>query len=311
MQVPAEPHADRPGPGRAVIATWVVVLCIIWGSTWIIIREGLDDLPPYTAAAVRFAVAWVVMLLVAPALARREGGSRPPLMMVLMMGLLNFGASYAIVYWCETILPSGLVSVLWAVFPMMMALSGHFALGERLVGRQGLGFVVGFVGVGLLFATDIRAVGPEAVPAGLLLLLSPLVSCIGTTYVKRHGKGTSSVLLNRDGMFVGALVLALFALGERGQEMVWSKTAVASVLYLATVGTVLTFGVYYWLMRYASASALSLIAYVTPLIALTLGALLRAEPLSANTVAGTAAILAGVALVLLGKPRRPTLTETP
>lgn len=292
-------------PSELAVRLWMGLLCLIWGSTWLVIRGGLRDLPPFTSAGVRFLVAFLFMLAIAPRLARREGGRRPSTGLVLAMGTLNFGASYGIVYWSETILPSGLVSVLWSVFPLMMAGSGHFTLpGERLVRIQWGGFVFAFLGVLLLFATDLRAIGPEAVPAGLVLLLSPVVSTVGTTLVKRHGAGVSSALLNRDGMLLGAiLLLASAALVERGADVRWTVPAIASTAYLAIVGTVVTFSIYFWLMRYAPAYQLSLIAFVVPAIALTLGAVVGNEPVGANTIGGTAAILVGVAFVLGGKRR--------
>lgn len=285
----------------------VSLLCLIWGSTWLVIREGLRDLPPFTSAGARFAVAAAVMALLARRLAAREGGAAPGLRITLALGGLCFGASYGIVYWTETRLPSGLVSVLWAVFPMLMAAAGHVALpGERLRPRQWTGFAAGFAGVVVLFRTDLAAIGPGAVSAGAVLLLSPLVSAVGTVVVKREGAGVSSLLLNRNGMALGAvLLLALAAATERDAPARWSGAAVASVLYLAIAGTVVTFGLYYWVMRYAPASRLSLIAYVTPAIALSLGAAVGDEPVGWHTVAGAALVLGGVAAVLRARVPEP------
>ncbi|MGH7149815.1 MAG: EamA family transporter, partial [Planctomycetota bacterium] len=149
------------------------LLCLIWGSTWVVIQEGLDDLPPLTSAAARFIVAAGGMTLLAAALGRREGGKSPTFRLSLVLATTNFAFSYAIVYWSETRLPSGLVSVLWAVYPMLQALLGHRYLpGERLDRAQFLGFGLGFLGVALLFVTDLRSIGPEAAPAGAVLLLS-------------------------------------------------------------------------------------------------------------------------------------------
>lgn len=233
-----------PAPSRTTQVLCVALLCLIWGSTWLVIREGLEDLPPFTSAALRFGLAALVMAALAPSLARREGGGRPPLALVLAMGGLNFAASYGIVYWAETRLPSGVVSVLWAVFPMTLGLVGHRMLpGERLAGRQWGGIALGLVGVVLLFRTDLAAMGPGAVGAGAVLLLSPVAAALGTALIKRDGAGVSSVLLNRDGMALGSVLLAGLALGwERDEPLRWTATAVGSVLYLSLLGTVVTFG---------------------------------------------------------------------
>jgi drug/metabolite transporter (DMT)-like permease len=287
-------------PSPALAFALIALLCLVWGSTWIVIAGGLADLPPFTSAAARFAVSAAAMSAVAAVVREREGGERPSAGLSLALGTMNFGACYGIVYWSETRLPSALVSVLWSVFPMLTAIAGHvFLPDDRLRGRQWAGFAVGFLGVALLFATDLRAIGAGAIPAGAIALGSPLLSVIGTTIVKKHGTRTSSVLLNRNGMWIGAAILGATALVlERDASPHWTGRAVASVLYLSLAGTVLTFGLYFWLLRHTSASRMSLISYVTPAIALLLGGLVGKERITAFTLSGCALILGGVALVV-------------
>lgn len=292
-------------PSRSLITVLIAFLCLVWGSTWVVIAYGLRDLPPFTSAAARFFLAAIAMSALAPALARREGGKAPTWRLRFALGACNFGASYALVYWTETKLPSGVVSVLWAVFPMMMAASASFFLaGERLRPTQWAGFVLGFAGVALLFATDLRTFGPDGIPAAAILLLSPLVSCVGNTLLKRDGKDRSSVLVNRDGMWIGAAILGVLAFVlERDAPAAWTARAVASVLYLALVGTVTAFGLYFWLLRHTEAWRLSTIAYVTPAVALCLGTLVAGEPFTAWTLAGSLTILVGVVLATRRKAR--------
>jgi drug/metabolite transporter (DMT)-like permease len=300
------PQPDRSAPSDLRVNLTIALLCLIWGSTWIVIKQGLADLPPLSSAGARFALAALLMCLLAPVLARREGGAAPPAWLWVAVGTLNFAISYALVYQAETVLPSGLVSLLWSVFPLLMAASGHWFLpGERLTPRRLLGFLLGFLGVFVLFRADVQALGPRAVAAGALLLLSPLVSAVGQTLVKRHGQGASSVLMNRNAMLLGAALLLLAAgVGERGAPVAWTPTALFSIGYLAAVGTVLAFGLYFWILRYAPSYRVSLIAYVTPAIALTLGSLVGGEPFAGTTLAGSALVLLGVVLVVRRLPGR-------
>lgn len=310
MERPAPPSAPAPGPVTVALA--VALLCAIWGSTWIVIKAGLRDLPVLTSAAARFSLAALVFVGLAPLLHRREGGERPARWLAATMGTLAFAVPYGIVYTVETVIPSGLTSVLWAVFPMMTAVLAHVWLpGERLGARQWLGFSVGLGGVGVLFLTDLRGIGPSALAAGGLLLLSPLAAALGQVILKRHGKQTSASLLNRDGMLVGAAGLWLVALPlEQQSTAVLSPSAIGSVAYLGLVGTVVAFGIYYWLLRWVSASRLSLIAYVTPAIALWLGWGVGDEPLAGSTIGGTALILLGIALALFrGQASAPPPTR--
>lgn len=312
-QAAAPTGAPAGAPSRAVVRLLIGLLCLIWGSTWLVIRGGLVDVPPLTGAAARFVVAGTLMALLAPALARREGGGRPGWRLSVVLGTLNIAASYAIVYRTETVLPSGLVSVLWSVFPLMLGVLAHVWLpSERLVGRQWLGLVLGFAGVAALFATDLRGLGPAAVPAGLLLLLSPAVSAVGNVIVKRDGAHVSSALLTRNGMALGGALLCAAAWGaERDAPVRVSAAAVGSVLYLALFGSVVAFGLYFWLLRPAPAYELGMIAYVTPVIALLLGATVGDEPVGATTILGTALVLSGVALVLLGRVGRADARAQP
>lgn len=290
--------AFQPSPNLE--RTLIALLCLIWGSTWLVIKGGLRDLPPLTSAGVRFAVAAVVMIGVAAVLGRREGGDRPPTWLWMIQGTTSFAISYGIVYQAETVLSSGLVSLLFGLYPMLQAASGHLFLeGERLAPHQWFGFILGLAGLALLFRTDLRSFGPEGIPTGILALLSPIAVVIGTTIVKRHGSGASSVLLNRNGMFFGAaLLLACAVVFERNAEISWTAPAIASVLYLALVGTVVTFSLYFWLLRSCPAHRLALIAYVTPAIAIFLGWLFAGEPVTAFTLGGGACILSGVVLVV-------------
>jgi drug/metabolite transporter (DMT)-like permease len=291
-------HQKTPPP--ALVRGLIALLCLIWGSTWVVIKEGLRDLPPLTSASARFVIAAFIMIAVAAVLSRREGGRNPPVWLWMVQGTTSFAISYGIVYYAETVLPSGLVSLLWGVYPMLQALAGHWFLdGERLESRQWIGFVVCLMGLVLLFRTDLPSFGAEGIPTAMLLFISPIAVVIGTTLVKRYGSGVSSTLLNRNGMFFGAaLLMASAFIFERGASVEWTPTAIASVLYLAVMGTVVTFSLFFWLLRYAPANRMALIAYVTPAIALFLGWAFADEPMSLSILAGAGLILGGVLLVV-------------
>lgn len=303
MSAERAPASDvRPPPrwgGWRMLA--LVVLCAIWGSTWLVIRVGLEaDLPPLTAAAVRFAIAAAAMVLVSARLARREGGAHPPLWLSATLGVTNFAVSYGIVYLVEERLPSGLVALLWGTYPLVMAAVGHFALPEeRLRPAQVAGFALGFLGLAALFVFDLHGgIGVDGLRYGALLLVSPVSVALGTAVIKRHGSRYSSLRMNRDGLAVGAILLALWAWAVEGWPHGLAPAPLAwfSLLYLSLFGTVVTFGLYFWLLRAMPANQLSLIAYVTPALALFLGAVVAGERVAASTVLGAVLILLGVAL---------------
>lgn len=289
-------------PSKVLLGLAFVVMCLVWGSTWLVIKEGARDLPPFTAAAARFVLAWAVMAIVARPLARREGGVRPRWDLIVTTGCLQFFVSYAIVYWSETILSSGVTAVLWAVYPLLVGVVSLVMLpGERFTGRQWIGFSFGFVGIATLFWTDLLDAGAEHIQAGAVLLVSPLVVAIANVYLRPRAKGVSAVLLNRDGLLLGAVMLSLFAwFTERGDEVRWTPAALFTVAYLAVFGTCLTFTLYFWVIRHLPVSTIAVMTYVTPVIALALGAL-AGETYSAHTALGTVVVLVGVGLARRGR----------
>ncbi len=279
-------------------------MCLIWGTTWLVVKKGVEDLPPFTAAAIRMAIAAIAMAGVAAVFAKRESGTRPALWLSAIMGIGNFAVTYGIVYSASRVLPSGVIALLWAVFPMFMAIASHFYLdGEKLRPVQWLGFLVGFIGVAFLEA-DLDEFGEAAPGMALLVLLSPLAACISTAIVKKHGSKVSSNLLNRDGLLISVIPLfALAAVFERDADIEWTNFAIFSVGYLALMGTVVTFGIYYYLLRYAPAYKLSLIAFITPAIAMAVGTLFGNETATTHIWIGAVLILAGVVLVVTRRRR--------
>lgn len=303
------PHRQRPLATPSArplsIDLQIALLCLVWSSTWWAIRVSLRDLPPLTAAATRFLLAGAAMVPLVRWLGRREAGTPPPAWLWLTLGTTNFAGSYGILYWTEQTVPSGIAAVLWAVFPVLMAIAGVTVLGERLSPRQLLGFGVAFAGVVTMYLGDLGGDRSDVLPHAFLLLLSPVVSAVGTVLVKRFGSQHGSLVLNRNGMLFGAALLAIAALAfERDATANWTGTAIAATLYLALVGTSLTFGLYFWLLRRAPASRLSLISYVTPILALLLGYAVGDGTLDLATLFGAACIAAGIALVVVrSRPR--------
>ncbi|HEU4419234.1 MAG TPA: EamA family transporter [Planctomycetota bacterium] len=284
---------------RFTVPLLVALLCLVWGSTWWAIRLCLHDQPPLSSAALRFCIAGLLMAALSPRLARLEAAPPPPRWLWITSGLTNFAGSYGVLYAAETVVPSGIAAVLWSIFPLLMACSAVLFLGERLRVRQLAGFVVSFLGILTVFWGALESIGQQSLGWLLLLLASPVVSATGTTLVKKHGSGTSSVLLNRNGMVFGAVLLGAAAfLSEDPLAMAWTWQATVATLYLALLGTALTFGVYFWLLRRAPASMLSLISYVTPVLAMLIAAAVGDGETNAGLWLGTGLVVTGVALVV-------------
>jgi drug/metabolite transporter (DMT)-like permease len=287
------------------VATFAA-LCLIWGSTWSVIQIGLRGIPPFTGVALRFAIAGGLLLILARVQRVRMGRLRRERWLWLVNGTLAFSASYAVVYWAEQWVPSGLVSVLFATYPLFVALLGHFALpGESLTRPETVGALLGFAGVGVIFSEDLARLGGQGVAvAAAVMLLSPLVSAVATVAVKRWGAGVHHYSLSAVPMTMTAVIMGAVALGvERDRPVVWDGVSISALLYLAIGGSAVTFSLYYWLLAHLPAKRLALIAFIIPLEAVLIGGL-RGEPLTLKIVAGSALVIGGVFLAVHRFSRR-------
>jgi len=282
-----------------------VSACIaIWSTTWAVIRIGLEHVPPFTGAALRFALAGAILLGVA--LARRVplGRTARERWLWLVNGTLNFAASYGIVYWAEQWVPSGLTAIIFSSFPLFLALIAHVMLpGEQLNPRSTGGVMLGFAGIAVIFSEDFALLGGPGVARGAIVMLgSPVACAIASAAVKRWGADIPPLSLTSVPMLICAAILgALALLLEGARPVTWTGQAVGALLYLSLAGSAVTFMLYFWLLRRMEATRLSLIAYVVPVLALFVGIVFMAEPATPRTYIGAAVVVAGVALASRAK----------
>jgi drug/metabolite transporter (DMT)-like permease len=304
---------SRP-PSRLVTYLSLALLVLIWGTTWAAIRVGLRGIPPFAGVALRFGIAAVVLLALTPLFKVRLGRTPTERWLWLANSTFTFSISYGALYWSEQWVPSGLAAVLFATLPLVVALLAHFFLpGERLTPAGGVGILVGFAGVAVIFSEDFaRLGGPHVGRAAVVCLLAPLSAACGGVLAKRWGKGVHPLSITAVPMAITAVVLGgISGLAERGHPWVWSRPALFALLYLALVGSAISFTLYFWLLTHLPATTLSLINYVIPVVAVTVGTLWLAEPLTLRVVAGAALVIAGVALAVRAKREKPVRPETP
>lgn len=292
----------------AARAAFVAALCVIWGSTWLAIKFAIDGVPPLLAAGVRFALAAAILAALSagrgvpfPRGARLHAG-------LLGLGLTMFIVSYGAVYWGEQYIPSGLSAVLFATYPLVVLLLAHAAVeGEPITPLRAAGVVIGFLGVVLIFRSDLSVEHPRAVAGAAVTMVSPVASALGSVGVKRWGRELHPYVLTTLPMTYGAVGLfAGSALSEPWDAVRWSIGAGIATLYLAVFGSVIAFVMYYRVLKEVAVSSLALITYVFPVVALALGWLVLGETLPGEALAGAGAIVAGIALAT--RRRRPAPT---
>ena len=291
---------------RRVGLSLYVLLVVIWSSTWVAIKIGLEDAPALLGAGVRFALAGVLLLGYA-ALRRRPLNTDR--LLALILGLLPFAFCYGLVYWGEQYIPSGLTAVLFGVMPLYTAiLAAALLQDEPLRARVILGVALALAGLSLAFAESL-ALGSEqrAALGAAAVVLSPLGAALGNIAIKRRAQQLDAIVLNGWAMLVGGvLLLAASAVTEDWGEAVWGAKAVGSIVYLAVVGSAIAFVVLTILLREMSAQASSFIALMIPFGALAFGAVLYDEAITARAIAGAALVVAGL---LAARARRPAKVQ--
>jgi drug/metabolite transporter (DMT)-like permease len=282
-------------------------LCAVWGSTWLFIKIGLRDLPPLRFAAFRMALA--CMLIAPVAFVARTRLSRRELLLVALSGFLQIGLCYAFLFKASQWIESGLAAIFFASFPICVGLFAHFLLpDEPLTRRAVAAAALGLTGVAVIEAPAVAGLlsappGP-LVAGGSLVLGAAIVSAYANVLNKKSLAGVPPVVNVWGQTLVGsAVLLAAAAVLERGVPARWTASAVASLLYLAVFGTVLTFAGLFWLIPKVPVAVIGTIPLVDTFIAVTLGSLVLGERLSPRILAGGVLILSGVLLTASG--RRP------
>jgi drug/metabolite transporter (DMT)-like permease len=288
-----------------------VLVCLIWGSTWLAIKFSLRDFPPLGGAGLRFLLAGGVLLAFSRRLGPPAAGG-PPRSFWLLLGIVMIGVPYACVYVGEQYLPSGLTAVLFATYPLFVALLAHGRVaGERLHPMLLAGLGSGLAGVAILFSHEMASGGARPVLGGLLILTSALCSAASTLLVRTRVVNENPFRLQMlPSLYGGTILLAASAILERDRPWNPTREGVASLVYLSLFGSLLAFAAYFWLMRTIPVSRLAFVTYVTPLVALLLGSLAAGEPLTLRIGAGTFLILGGILLARRVRPG-PGLRGTP
>ncbi|MBM0235316.1 EamA family transporter [Micromonospora sp. STR1_7] len=310
----AGPAGRRASTPATLIWTALIVVYLLWGSTYLGIRIAVETLPPLTSAVLRFAAAGLVLAVVLRL--RRGPGAlrvdRRQLASAAFVGVLLLAGGNGLVVLAESgppgvAVPSGIAALLVATVPLLVVLL-RSGTGDRPPVWTLVGVTVGFIGLVLLV---LPAGSTSVVPlVGALTVVAAAASwSVGSFLSGRIRMPADPFVATVYEMLAGALVLAVVAAG-RGELRDFHPAAVSTrswlaLGYLMVAGSVVAFSAYVWLLHNAPISLVSTYAYVNPAVAVALGALLVAEPITAQTLVGGAVIVAGVALVVsTERPRR-------
>lgn len=305
-----EAHTHRP-KWKTLLA--FAIIYFVWGSTFLAIRIGVHEVPPFLLAAMRFLIAGFVVY--AWMIAR---GERSPSLRqwtsASLLAILIFVGDYGLVFWAEQRVPSGIAAVMMATIPVFMALSEIiFLRTQKLTVRLGLALLVGIGGVAVLMSRSLNLGGAPIDRVGAVALIVASMSwSIASALARKLPLPPSKVMSSGAQMLAGGVLLALTsaALGEFHSFHPWtvSRGAWLSLLYMIVAGSIIAFTAYVWLIHHESPTKVGTYAYVNPVVAVLLGYFLAGEALGLRTILGTVFVLISVVVITTTPAKKPAAT---
>ena len=289
------------------------IIYFVWGSTFLAIRVGVREVPPFLLAAMRFLVAGLVLYGWMIAQGERSPSKRQ-WMSASLLAVLIFVLDYSLLFWAEERVPSGIAAVMMATIPVFMALSEIiFLRTQRLTVRLGLALLIGIAGVGVLMSRSLNLGGAPINPVGAVALIIAAMSwSVASALTRKLPLPASKVMSSGAQMLAGGLFLALTAasLGEfrNFHPSTVSGGAWLALLYLIVAGSIIGFTAYVWLIHHESPTKVGTYAYVNPVVAVLVGYFLGGETLGLRTILGTLFVLISVVVITMTPAKKPVAT---
>jgi drug/metabolite transporter (DMT)-like permease len=298
----------RPPKWKTLLAFAIIYL--VWGSTFLAIRVGVREVPPFLLAAMRFTVAGVVLYSWMIARGERSPSVRQ-WTSALLLAVLIFVIDYGLLFWAEQRVPSGIAAVMMATTPAFTALSEVLLLRtQRVTIRLASALLIGIGGVAVLMSHSLNLGGAPIDMAGAVaLIIASLGWSVASALIRRLPLPPSKVMSSGAQMLAGGVLLALTAtaLGEFRNFHPWavSRGAWLSLLYLIVAGSIIAFTAYVWLIHHESPTKVGTYAYVNPVVAVLIGYFLGGEALDLRAILGTLCVLISVVVITTTRVKKP------
>ena len=280
--------------------SWLI-LCLIWSTTWIFIKVGLEDLPPIGFAAARFVLSVAILLV----LIRVQNIPLPKTpkewRLIALTGALQFSINYSMVFWSEQYITSGLAAVLQAMITVFgLVLAWIFLPNEHITPQKIIAVLIGILGVAIIFIDQLRIENWMAFAGCVAVVVGAYAAAQASILVKSKAAAIHPAALVFTQMICGLPAIVIYSLIREGNPLTfhWTGRAIVCVLYLSVLGTVAAFWLYYWLLSKIESTKAMMISLVTPLLAVIIGAIILGERLPPQTGLGGLLIIAGIGLIV-------------
>lgn len=286
-----------------------VIVCLVWGTTYLAIRVAIETLPTFLFPGIRFTAAGLILMTIRLAMGDRLPRSRGEWLNLALIGGLMIGVGNVAVVWAEHSVTSGFAALLVATAPFWMAaMESLRASGERVNRSKVAGMAVGFSGVVLLVLPELTGSKFDLrFLLGVLALQAGTIAWnFGSIRSKYHPPRTSPLMSAALQMLLGGVMVGVVGLA-RGEAAVFrfNGRTLAAFLYLMVFGSIVAYGAYVYALAHLKTSTVSLYAYFNPAVAVYLGWLILDEPLGWNAILAMVVILTGMAIVQRANVKAP------
>jgi drug/metabolite transporter (DMT)-like permease len=281
---------------KAVV--WLT-LCLIWGSTWLFIKVGLEDLPPISFAGFRFLIAVVALIIIVRIRKLQLPSTRSEWLLLAGTGILTFGLNYGLLFWGEQRVSSGLAAVLHTIIPVFgLALAHYYLPNERMTWSKVSGVLLGIAGVVVIFSDQLHSKGSSSFVGSVALVVGAFCMAYANVMVKAKGHHMDPAVIAAGQMLCGLIPLLCCGWIFEGNPLTfhWTTQAVLCIAYLGLVGSCCAFLLYYWLLKHLAVTKSMLISLVAPVIAVLLGSWWLKEQVTWQIVVGALCIMLGITL---------------
>jgi drug/metabolite transporter (DMT)-like permease len=298
--------------------TWKTLLAFaiiyfVWGSTFLAIRIGVHEVPPFLLAAIRFSIAGLALYLWSIARGEHSPTARE-WKSISLLAILIFVIDYGLLFWAEQRVPSGIAAVVVAIIPAFMTISEIvFLKTQKLTVRLAASLLIGLAGVAILMSRSLNLGGaPIDARGAAALIVASIGWSIASALMRKVPLPVSKVMSSAAQMLAGGVFLAITAaaLGEfhNFHPANVSREAWLCLLYLIIFGSIIAFTAYVWLLHHESPTKVSTYAYVNPVVAVLLGYFFGGESLGARTILGSALVLVSVIVITTTPAKKPSIS---
>lgn len=276
-----------------------ILICLFWGSSWLVIKISLNYVTPFINLGLRFLVSALSIFLVMVYTNTQLDLSKKSVSIYILLGLFSYSIPFSLVYWAERTIPSSLASILFGMYPFFVAiLSSIFCKDETLTLNRVIGILLSFFGLILIFKDGLRIEVTKYFLGMIAVVISALMQASIAVTIKKKGGHLNPLSMNFIPTLIAGIILVL--LGVLTEDLSFNDfnlKSILMILYLAVFVTVFNFTAYYWLLKKMSVVILSLTSFITPVIAVLVGVLIGGEKLSKNIASGALFVLLGIIVV--------------